>query len=82
MHKTQLAIDRERIHHFLETKKMAIWICRQHGPQLIDGATATISLRELSRKTGLSITYLSLAKTGKTVLSPAAFLKIANEVSQ
>jgi hypothetical protein len=61
----------------IEAKRTAEKLLFQFGPGAIEGATESMSLRELSRKTGLSITYLSLAKNGKCVLSPSAFLKIA-----
>lgn len=82
MNQRQIKIAKERITTFYEWKELAEYICREDGPRLIEAATQKISLRELGRRTGLSSTYLSLAKTGKTVLSHAAFLKIANEVSQ
>ena len=82
MNQRQIAIAKQRIEHFYKYKELADYICREEGPRLIEAATQTISLRELGRRTGLSSTYLSLVKTGKTVLSTAAFLKIANEVSQ
>lgn len=82
MNQRQIAIAKRRIEQFYESKRLADYICRDEGPRLIQAATQTISLRELGRRTGLSSTYLSLVKTGKTVLSTAAFLKIANEVSQ
>lgn len=82
MNKQQLKLSTERIKQFHQWREWAETICREDGPLLIEAATKTISLRELGRKTGLSSTYLSMAKTGKTVLSTAAFLKIANEVSQ
>lgn len=82
MNQRQIAIAKQRIEQFYESKRLADYICFEDGPLLIEAATKTISLRELGRKTGLSSTYLSMAKTGKTVLSTAAFLRIANEVSQ
>jgi hypothetical protein len=64
MNQRQIAIAKQRIEQFYESKRLADYICREDGPRLIEAATKTISLRELGRK---------------TVLSTAAFLKIANE---
>lgn len=47
------------------------------GPELIAELTATISLRELSRRSGFSPTYLSLVANGKVTISPNAFVKLA-----
>jgi transcriptional regulator with XRE-family HTH domain len=81
MNRQQIKLSTERIKQFHQWREWAETICREDGPELIEAATATISLRELGRKTGLSSTYLSFVKTGKKTISTAAFLKIANELS-
>jgi hypothetical protein len=48
-----------------------------NGPMLIAEATRTISLRELSRRTGFSPTYLSMVMNAKVTISPEAYVKIA-----
>lgn len=47
------------------------------GPRMIKRLTADQSLRELARRTGLSPTYLSMVKNGKTVISEDAFLTLS-----
>ena len=53
-----------------------------NGPQLIVEATKTISLRELSRRTGFSPTYLSMVMNAKVVISPEAYVKISTMEEQ
>lgn len=54
----------------------------RYGPKIIATATAARSLRELSRMSGLSPTYLSLVSNGKQRISPAAFVTLARIVSK
>jgi hypothetical protein len=77
MRKQELKSIVGSIEKSIEAKRTAEKLLSQFGPEAIEGAIESMSLRELSRQTGLSITYLSLAKNGKCVLSPSAFLKIA-----
>jgi len=67
---------------YFEAKEQSRQIVAQLGPKLIEHACSTISLRELGRRTGLSITYLSLAKNNKQALSPDAFLSIARAIEK
>ena len=52
------------------------------GSRIIRQVCGRISLRELSRRTGLSPTYLSQVATKKTVISPEAFLKVQGVVNE
>ena len=49
------------------------------GSKTVKAVCESISLRELGRRTGYSATYLSQVATGKTVISPVAFLKVCSE---
>lgn len=53
---------------------------KSKGPLVVKQACATKSLRELSRRAGLSPTYLSRVATGQAVISPGAFLKVVGEI--
>ena len=52
----------------------------EHGPALIEAATEGCSLRELSRRCGLSVTYLSLVKNGHQAISPSAYVRVAQSM--
>jgi hypothetical protein len=45
--------------------------------ELIQVAAEGISLRELARRTGLSVSYLSAVQTGRQKISSNAFVRIA-----
>lgn len=47
-----------------------------HGPQLVKAAVGTGSLRELSRRSGLSPTYLSLVRTGTIRISIESYMTL------
>lgn len=53
---------------------------RDLGPLLISEATSKISLRALSRRVGLSATYLSNVANRKITMSHKAFLRVAKEL--
>lgn len=76
-------------HHFDDIAKTLRWYARwkrhtlgRAGPAIIKAATKGRSLRELSRMSGLSPTYLSLVNNGKQRISPAAFVTLAGIVSK
>jgi len=47
------------------------------GKAIVGRLTASMSLRGLARRSYLSATYLSMIQNGRTVVSPEAFLKLA-----
>ena len=51
---------------------------RYYGPILVDKLTEHRSLRELSRLSGLSPTYLSEVKKGNVVISTNAYLELCD----
>lgn len=57
--------------------------CWHEGPRLIRACMNTapgwrgMSLRKLAAATKCSATYLSMVQTGKTVMSPAVFVRLA-----
>lgn len=67
---------------YLEKKDQCRQLIAHIGPKLIDHACSTMSLRELAKMTGLSITYLSLTKNNKQALSPDAFLSVARAIEK
>lgn len=67
----------ERITNWIDEGKEIHEGLAINGPKLIAKATKSISLRELSRRTGFSPTYLSLVMNAKVVISSKAYVKIA-----
>jgi len=69
----------EQVELWLETRTSIRQKLATDGSVLVNAICEKISLRELSRKTGLSPTYISLVANGRTTISPEAFLKIYNQ---
>jgi hypothetical protein len=53
---------------------------KTYGPKLVHEATQKMSMRAFSKRVGLSIGYLSMVASGKTVISKKAYLRIAKEL--
>jgi hypothetical protein len=53
---------------------------KRAGPRIVKDGTANRSLRELSRLSGFSPTYLSLVKNRRQTISSAAFIALARIV--
>lgn len=69
----------QQVELWLETRTSIRQRLATDGAVLVSNICEKISMRELSRKTGLSPTYISLVVNGKTTISPEAFLKIYDQ---
>lgn len=47
------------------------------GPRLVEYLCRNQSLRQLSRESGLSPTYLSQVRNARTIISPEAYVSLA-----
>lgn len=70
------------VYSYLETKEQCRQVIASTGSKLVEHACSMMSLRELARQTGLSITYLSLTKNKKQSISPDAFLSVTRAIDK
>ena len=66
----------ERIERHLAERVELKEVLRLAGKSAVNRRLETRSLRELSRLTGLSATYLSQVRSGETTISMGAYLRL------